>query len=280
MKPLSKAVHDYLELRRGLGFKLVRHEAGLRDFVSFLNSKRQHRITVALALEWATKHANQQPAEWAARLSVVRGFARHWNATDPATEVPPQGLLPYRPRRAQPYFYSDQEIRQLLDAAKARCSIDPLRHWTYYCLFGLLAVTACGWERLLTFAMTMWTGLKESSPFGARSSGNRVWCRFIARPAEYLLITPSDGNTASVNDQLFSSLLTRTATTWTKARFIARSMRCPGKSDCVRWMRVMAPASMIFGIVLPFRRYCVGTEPVMIPNVGCQFCPLTLGMLM
>jgi integrase/recombinase XerD len=141
MNLLSEAVNNYLELRRGLGFKLVRHEAGLRDFVSFLNSKRQHRITIALALEWATKHANQQPAEWAARLSVVRGFARHWSATDPATEVPPQGLFPYRPKRAHPYFYSDQEIRQLLDAAKARRSIDPLRHWTYYCLFGLLAVT-------------------------------------------------------------------------------------------------------------------------------------------
>ena len=141
MKPLSKAVDDYLELRRGLGFKLVRHEAGLRDFVSFLNAKRQRHITVALALEWATKHADQQPAEWAARLGIVRGFARHWSATDPATEVPPQGLLPYRPKRAHPYFYSDQEIRQLLDATKARCSIDPLRHWTYHCLFGLLAVT-------------------------------------------------------------------------------------------------------------------------------------------
>ena len=47
MKPLSKAVDDYLELRRGLGFKLVRHEAGLRDFVSFLGSKRERHITVA-----------------------------------------------------------------------------------------------------------------------------------------------------------------------------------------------------------------------------------------
>ena len=50
MKPLSKAVNDYLELRRGLGFKLVRHGVGLRDFVSFLDSKRQRHITVALAL--------------------------------------------------------------------------------------------------------------------------------------------------------------------------------------------------------------------------------------
>jgi integrase len=71
----------------------------------------------------------------------VRGFARHWSATDPSTEVPPLGLLPYRPARAQPYFYSDDEIRQLLGAAKTRPSIDPLRCWTYHCLFGLLAAT-------------------------------------------------------------------------------------------------------------------------------------------
>jgi integrase len=75
------------------------------------------------------------------RLSIVRGFARHWSATDPSTEVPPLGLLPYRPKRAQPYFYSDHEIRTLLNAAKSRPSIDPLRPWTYHCLFGLLAVT-------------------------------------------------------------------------------------------------------------------------------------------
>jgi integrase len=141
MNPLSHAVRDYLELRRSLGFKLVRHEVGLRDFVSFLERKRSSRVTAALALEWATQHAGQQPAEWAMRLSIVRGFARHWSATDPKTEVPPQGLLPYRPKRAQPYFYSDQEIRRLLEAARARRSIDPLRCWTYHCLFGLLAVT-------------------------------------------------------------------------------------------------------------------------------------------
>ena len=141
MNPLVKAVRDYLALRRGLGFKLVRHEAGLREFVSFLTRKRQSRITVALALEWATQHAAQQPSEWAARLSIVRGFARQWSTTDPSTEIPPPGLLPYRPRRAQPYFYSDEEIRQLLEAAKTRPSIDPLRCRTYHCLFGLLAVT-------------------------------------------------------------------------------------------------------------------------------------------
>ena len=40
MNPLAKAVRDYLALRRGLGFKLVRHEAGLQEFTSFLARKR------------------------------------------------------------------------------------------------------------------------------------------------------------------------------------------------------------------------------------------------
>jgi integrase/recombinase XerD len=141
MRQLRKAVRDYLTMRRGLGFKLVRHEVALQEFILFLRRRRSSIITVNLALEWATQDASHKPYEWAARLSIVRGFARHWSATDPSTEVPPLGLLPYRPPRAQPYFYSKHEIRKLLKAAKTRPSIDPLRPWTYYCLFGLLAVT-------------------------------------------------------------------------------------------------------------------------------------------
>ena len=111
MKQLRKGIRDYLMMRRGLGFKLAQHEAGLEEFASFLERKRSAHITVELALEWATLPAHHQPCQWAARLTIVRGFARYWSATDPSTEVPPLGLLPYRPNRAQPYFYSDQEIR-------------------------------------------------------------------------------------------------------------------------------------------------------------------------
>ena len=128
-------------LRRGLGFKLVQHPARLEEFASFLERKGDAPITTELALEWATLPAPHQPCQWTARLTTVRGFAQYWSATDPTTEVPPLGLLPYRPNRARPYFCSDQEIQQLLDAAKARPSCDPLRPGTYHCLFGLLAVT-------------------------------------------------------------------------------------------------------------------------------------------
>jgi integrase/recombinase XerD len=104
----------------------------------------QHRassITHSLALAWARQPSGVQPDEWARRLSYVRMFARHRSATDPRTQIPPAGLLPYRPKRAQPYLYSDKEIRDLLRAALKLPGNGGLRPWTYHCLFGLLSVS-------------------------------------------------------------------------------------------------------------------------------------------
>jgi integrase/recombinase XerD len=141
MKTPRQAVGEYLSLRRSLGFKLKDHERRLREFVSFLTKKKASRISTQLALQFATQHRHQHPAEWGARLSAVRGFARYRSGDDPATEIPPFGLLPYRPMRARPYLYSEEEIRLLLKAAKNLPSTYSLKPWIYYCLFGLLAVT-------------------------------------------------------------------------------------------------------------------------------------------
>jgi integrase/recombinase XerD len=138
MNTLRQAVQEYLSLRRDLGFKLQDAGKGLLDFVTFMD------ITQALALAWAQQPANAHPAHWAQRLSFVRGFARHRSATDPRTQIPPPGLLPFRPKRARPYLYSDDEIQSLLRAAlNMRCRFErsALRPWTYHCLFGLLSVS-------------------------------------------------------------------------------------------------------------------------------------------
>lgn len=141
MKTLKEAIQDYLALRRSLGFKLKRHSRFLEDLALFLERAGESRITSQLALQWATQPQHLQQAEWAARLSVVRGFARYWSATDPVTEIPPEGVLPYRHRRPKPYLYSDEQIHQLLEAAKNMPATHSLQPWTYHCLFGLLAVT-------------------------------------------------------------------------------------------------------------------------------------------
>ena len=141
MKTLRQAVGDYLSLRRGLGFKLKDHERCLREFISFLKKKRSTRLCTRLALQFATQHQHQPPAQWAARLRVVTGFARYRSGEDPRTEIPSVGLLPYRALRARPYLYSAEEIRELLKAAQNLRSTSTLKPWTYYCLFGLLATT-------------------------------------------------------------------------------------------------------------------------------------------
>ena len=141
MKPLRDAIEEYLALRRSLGFKLHDTARGLRAFAAFLEQKAAPYITTALALEWAMQPVHQQPSEWARRLGFVRVFARHWRASDPRTEIPPAGLLPFRPQRAQPYLYSEQEIQKLLTAAKGLSAPNQLRPWTYHCLFGLLVVS-------------------------------------------------------------------------------------------------------------------------------------------
>ena len=140
MKSLRTAVKEYIALRRSLGFKLRDAAIGLDDFAMFLEENGAAHITTQLALQWAMKPAHHQPADWAKRLGWVRVFARHWSATDPRTEIPATGLLPFRPQRARPYLYTDAEIENLLAAARQLSPAGALRPFTYECLFGLLAV--------------------------------------------------------------------------------------------------------------------------------------------
>ena len=114
MNTLGQAVQEYLNMRRGLGFKLQEAGKGLLDFAVFMKQHRASTITQTLALEWAQRPASVQPSEWARRLSWVRGFALHRSATDPRTQIPLQGLLPFQPKRARPYLYSDDDILNLL----------------------------------------------------------------------------------------------------------------------------------------------------------------------
>ena len=141
MKPLSKAIQDYLALRRSLGFKLRGAGMVLEKFASFMEQQNADCVTTQLALDWAQQPSNAQPAHWAQRLSYVRCFARHHVASDPNTEIPPPGLLPFRAARAHPYLYSIEEVQRLLEYALQLSPKTELRRWTYHALLGLLSVT-------------------------------------------------------------------------------------------------------------------------------------------
>lgn len=139
MKPISQGIRDYLALRRALGFQFEHVEGALRNFASFLEEKKTSRLTSTLMVEWAKIPRQAQPAQWAKRLGMVRDFARFWKSTDPLTELPPDGLLPYCYRRRPPYIYTELEIEHLLAAASQLIPRDGLRRHTYFTLFGLIA---------------------------------------------------------------------------------------------------------------------------------------------
>jgi integrase len=141
MRPLQKAVDDYLAMRRSLGYKLTNMGYNLRHFVAFMRKQHASVITTKLALRWAVKPQHVSSAQWATRFGHVRSFARYRSAFDPRTQVPPAGLLPYRYRRTTPYIYSAAEIQGILKAASQLSPPAGLRPWTYYTVFGLLAVT-------------------------------------------------------------------------------------------------------------------------------------------
>ncbi|MCA1698998.1 MAG: tyrosine-type recombinase/integrase, partial [Actinobacteria bacterium] len=139
MSALRDTAEDYLRMRRALGYKLEIQGLLLNGFVSYLEDVGAVTITIANAVAWATLPAGADPSYWAGRLSVARQFARHLQTLDPACEVPPARLLPYRSRRAIPYLYAPEEITALLDAAGDL--EPPLLAANYQTLIGLLSVT-------------------------------------------------------------------------------------------------------------------------------------------
>ncbi len=141
MTKLKKALEEYLSVRRTLGFRLRLAGGLLHRFVEFAEKEKASFITTKLALEWATQPKDAQPATWANRLGMVRGFAKYQSATDPRTEIPPEELLPYRYHRKPPYLYTNAEISKLIGAAKKLPSPRGLRATTISTIIGLLSVT-------------------------------------------------------------------------------------------------------------------------------------------
>jgi integrase len=141
MKSLAQHLQDYLALRRSLGFKLRQADCLLRQFVRFAGEQRASHLTAPLAVRWATLPTQVLPVTLAGRYQIVRHFALYLSTLDARTEVPPAGLLVYRKRRTPPYFYTDQQVVRLVQAARRLPSAEGLKGPTLSTLLGLVAVT-------------------------------------------------------------------------------------------------------------------------------------------
>jgi len=140
MAALCEAVDRYLAIRRGLGYRLKIEGRMLGQFIGFCDARGLDHVTVAAAVEWAIAPFGADPLWWAARLTVVREFARFQAAFDERTEIPPTDLLPRTGQdRIQPYLYSPAQITALLRAARGLTH--PLRAATFEAFIGLMATT-------------------------------------------------------------------------------------------------------------------------------------------
>lgn len=138
---LKTALDDYLRLRRALGHKLAEHERHLNRFVDRLDDAGIDYVTMtdtlAFVLDPGLDPVSSVPA---ARLMAVRGFTRYLSAIDPRTEIPPAGLVAYRPKGRAPYLFCDADVAAVVRCVRASTR-SAFRAKTLANLIVLLAVT-------------------------------------------------------------------------------------------------------------------------------------------
>jgi integrase len=134
---------DYLSERRALGFDLNIPGHQITAFARFVDEAgHTGPLTTAITLDWVqgqAKHAT--PFSWARRLYVLRPFAKYLTRLDPATEFPHTAVFGRSHRRLAPHIYLEQEICDLLAAARRLAPHGGLRPATYETIFGLIAAT-------------------------------------------------------------------------------------------------------------------------------------------
>ena len=141
---LQRRIDDYLAERRRLGFQLRARDTFLAGFARFVAS-RHHRgpLTVEIMTQWVRQGKGGQgsPGTWARRLAKLRHFIGYLKQFEPQTEIPEASIFGPEPGRVAPHIYREEEIVELLAAARRLGPRASLRPATYETLFGLMAST-------------------------------------------------------------------------------------------------------------------------------------------
>lgn len=141
---LQARINDYLAERRRLGFELHSRDTLLASFARYV-AGRHHRgpLAVDLMADWARRDKGNRgtPGTWAHRLALLRPFARYLKQFEPDTEVPDELIFGPEPGRVAPHIYREDEIVELLAAARQLGPRGSLRPMAFETLFGLMAST-------------------------------------------------------------------------------------------------------------------------------------------
>jgi integrase len=141
---LQARIERYLVERGRLGFDLRRSRYILRSFARHVRAVGYRGpLTVEVMADWARRdsHGSSDPRTWARRLKSLRSFTRWLQQFEPRTEVPDDAIFGRLPERLAPHIYSEQEIVDLLAAARRLGPTPGLRGVVFETLFGLIACT-------------------------------------------------------------------------------------------------------------------------------------------
>ena len=141
---MQSHAENYLAERRRLGFGMRTTGYSVNSFARYIDDLgHQGALTIEIMADWARRdkwHSNK-PATWARRLKHLRSFARYLQQFEPRTEIPDDSTFGRIGQRLAPHIYSEQEIIDLLAAARRLGPTLGLRGPTYETLFGLIAST-------------------------------------------------------------------------------------------------------------------------------------------
>lgn len=141
---LHARVDDYLAERHRLGFQMKSIDTLLTDFANFVADRHHHGpLTVKLMADWAKKGKKGLGTSetWYRRMAVLRRFIRYMEQFEPQTEMPEASIFGSEPGRVAPHIYREEEIVELMAAARQIGPRGSLRPATFETLFGMMAST-------------------------------------------------------------------------------------------------------------------------------------------
>lgn len=121
---LAPYIHDFLNMRRNLGFRSESSKYSLYAFDRFASEKGFTTVTITkeLAEEWCCRRPDEATDTWCHRNSFLRQFSVYLVNLGYETYIPPRAFS--RHDTFIPYIFSDEELQRLFAACDSLVPFD------------------------------------------------------------------------------------------------------------------------------------------------------------
>ena len=137
---LAEHVVRYVSLKRATGRAFGDQEKQLRDYAAYAQEHGDDRIVASTVVDWACRTPSNRQGQY--RLRTACAFAAALRAEDDRHEVPhPDALGKRINRRKPPHLPSQDQVREIMEAALSLRPAGSLTPLTFHTIIGLVAAT-------------------------------------------------------------------------------------------------------------------------------------------